>query len=68
MKKNFSYVLLFGLTAAGPAFATVTVGSPGNGADVSSPFHTLRQCLDLFVTIGDRPWAIHWTTAQTQRS
>ncbi len=39
MKKNFSYVLLFGLTAAAPAFATVTVGSPGNGADVSSPFH-----------------------------
>jgi hypothetical protein len=38
MKKNFPYALLFGLTAAAPAFATVTVGSPGNGAGVSSPF------------------------------
>jgi hypothetical protein len=39
MKKAlvFSFALLCGLTAA-PAFATVTVGSPGNGADVSSPF------------------------------
>jgi hypothetical protein len=33
----FSFALLCILTAA-PAFATVTVGSPGNGADVSSPF------------------------------
>jgi hypothetical protein len=33
----FSFALLCVLTAA-PAFATVTVGSPGNGADVSSPF------------------------------
>ncbi|HET6218954.1 MAG TPA: hypothetical protein VFE27_18165 [Acidobacteriaceae bacterium] len=39
MKKAFafSFTLLCGLTAA-PAFATVTVGSPGNGADLSSPF------------------------------
>jgi hypothetical protein len=39
MKKELSYALLFGLTAAAPAFATVTVGSPGNGADVTSPFN-----------------------------
>lgn len=38
MKKDFSYALLGCLLAASPAFATVTVGSPGNGADVSSPF------------------------------
>jgi hypothetical protein len=38
MKKNSIYAVLFCLTAVAPAFATVTVGSPGNGADVSSPF------------------------------
>ncbi len=38
MKKDFSYALLAGFLAAPPAFATVTVASPGNGADVSSPF------------------------------
>ena len=38
MKKDVTYALLFGITAVAPAFATVTVGSPGNGADVSSPF------------------------------
>ncbi len=38
MKYDFSYALLAGFLAAAPAFATVTVGSPGNGSDVSSPF------------------------------
>jgi hypothetical protein len=38
MKKNSTYAVLFGLTAVAPAFATVTVGSPGNGANVTSPF------------------------------
>lgn len=38
MKKVFHCALLFGLTAAAPVFATVTVSSPGNGADVYSPF------------------------------
>lgn len=37
MKKAYSFALLCVLTAA-PAFATVTVNNPGNGADVSSPF------------------------------
>jgi hypothetical protein len=38
MKKDLTYALLFALTAVTPTFATVTVGSPGNGASVSSPF------------------------------
>jgi hypothetical protein len=38
MKKYLTYALLFGITAVTPAVATVTVSSPGNGADVSSPF------------------------------
>lgn len=38
MKKTFSCALLFAFTAAAPVFATVTVSSPGNGADVPSPF------------------------------
>ena len=38
MQNNLTYAVLFLLTAAGPVFATVTVGSPANGADVPSPF------------------------------
>jgi hypothetical protein len=38
MKRGVIYALLFGFTTVIPAFATVTVASPGNGADVSSPF------------------------------
>ena len=38
MTKHCLHALLFGLVAAGPAFATVTVGNPGNDAAVSSPF------------------------------
>lgn len=38
MKKFFSRTLLLVFTAGLPAFASVTVVSPGNGADVFSPF------------------------------
>lgn len=38
MTKFFAYPPLFLLTIAAPAFAGVSVSSPGNGAEVSSPF------------------------------
>ena len=38
MKKLFSLSLLLAAPAVLPAFAGVTISSPGNGADVSSPF------------------------------
>jgi hypothetical protein len=39
MKKVFSCALLAALATAVPTFASVIVGSPGSGADVSSPFN-----------------------------
>ncbi len=38
MKKLFFRALLLVFTAGLPAFASVSINSPGNGADVSSPF------------------------------
>jgi hypothetical protein len=38
MKKLFPFAPLLAFTAVLPAFASVTINSPGNGADVSSPF------------------------------
>lgn len=38
MKKNFSFAFLFVLTVAVSASAEVSISSPGNGADVTSPF------------------------------
>jgi hypothetical protein len=38
MKKLFFRALLLAVSAGLPAFASVTINSPGNGAEVSSPF------------------------------
>jgi len=38
MKKYLSCSLLFATSITAPAFAAVSISSPGNGADVSSPF------------------------------